>query len=133
MKRIVFGMVLGVCIVSGGAGVLAQNSSHGDIIYGWNLTADGIEIDAPTGGCTTKDSFSTSTSVTSGGEVEIVFHRKDDDNCKGNFPGGVNLLFTWNDIRIPAGSKVKVENPASLARCPFCGSGELVKKTDPRF
>ena len=45
----------------------------------------------------------------------IELHRMYRDTCKGNFPEGLKLQFTWADIKLPKGTNVTVKNRVTSA------------------
>ena len=71
----------------------------------------GIKVTVPTGGCTKKADFAVSSHPVQGGAAQIEFKRLKPDDCKGYFPDGLKLLFTWDDLKLPAGTKLTVANP----------------------
>lgn len=75
----------------------------------------GVNVTVPTGGCTSKTDFEVSTHAGAAGITDVEFRRLNQDTCKGNFPEGVKLQFTWGDLKVPAGTKVAVKNPVETA------------------
>jgi hypothetical protein len=73
----------------------------------------GINVTVPTGGCTKKGDFAVSTRPVTQGAARIEFKRLKPDYCKGNFPEGIKLSFTWDDLKLPAGTKLTVTNPVA--------------------
>ncbi len=73
-------------------------------------TDAGINVTVPTGGCTKKADFQVASQPAAKGEARIEIHRLKSDYCKGNFPDGLKLLFTWDDLKLPAGTKLKLGN-----------------------
>ena len=74
-------------------------------------TPAGITITVSTGGCTKKSDFEVSSSSLKNGEASVEFRRRNRDTCKGNFPDGTKLEFTWGDLKLPQGTKLLVKNP----------------------
>ncbi len=77
--------------------------------------ADGISVTVPTGGCTSKSDFEMSSHMAGDGRAEIEFKRLKPDDCKGNFPRGLKLFFSWNDLKLPAATTLVVKNPVPNA------------------
>jgi hypothetical protein len=73
-------------------------------------TPSGITITVETGGCTKKSDFEVDSSPVKNGEASIEFRRLSEDTCKGNFPDGVKLDFTWADLKLPQGTKFSIKN-----------------------
>jgi hypothetical protein len=73
--------------------------------------ANGISVTVPTGGCTSKSDFEVSSHPAGSGKAEIEFKRLKPDDCKGNFPRGLKLNFSWNDLKLPPGTTLVVKNP----------------------
>lgn len=78
----------------------------------------GINVTVPTGGCTKKADFEVSASQASKGAAKIEIRRLRRDSCKGYFPDGLKLLFTWDDLKLPAGTKLTVANLAPNRSAP---------------
>lgn len=74
-------------------------------------TPAGIDVTVPTGGCTKKADFQVSSSPIENGEAAIEFYRLRRDTCKGNFPDGLKLQFSWAELKLPEGTKLSVRNP----------------------
>ncbi len=70
----------------------------------------GLSVTVPTGGCTAKTDFEVSAQPAPHGAARIEIRRLKDDNCKGNFPAGLKLLFTWSDLKLPSGTRLIVKN-----------------------
>ena len=78
-------------------------------------TDAGINVTVPTGGCTKKADFEVTAHQASQAEAKIEIRRLKRDDCKGNFPDGLKLSFTWDDLKLPAGTKLTVANPGANA------------------
>jgi hypothetical protein len=74
-------------------------------------TAEGIAVTVLTGGCTEKSDFAVSSSPIQNGQASLEFRRLYRDTCKGFFPEGLKLQFTWADLKLPEGTKLTVKNP----------------------
>ncbi len=73
-------------------------------------TDAGLNVTVPTGGCTKKADFEVSAQPPSKGAARIEIRRLKIDYCKGNFPDGLKLSFTWDELKLPAGTKLTVVN-----------------------
>ncbi len=79
-------------------------------------TDAGLSVTVPTGGCTQKSDFEIKASTVSNGGASVEIRRLRKDTCKGNFPEGLKLVFTWDDLKLPANTKLGVKN---LINAPF--------------
>jgi hypothetical protein len=73
-------------------------------------TEAGLNVTVPTGGCTKKADFEVSAQPPSKGPARIEIRRLKNDYCKGNFPDGIKLSFTWDELKLPSGTKLTVAN-----------------------
>ena len=74
-------------------------------------TPAGIAVTVATGGCTKKADFEVSASAAVDGKAAIELHRTKPEHCKGNFPDGLKLQYTWADLNLPEGTQLTVKNP----------------------
>ncbi len=103
-------LMLALVLLAGGRCAAATPSPPEELIAAEPTTA-GITITVPTGGCTSKDDFEVSSSPLKDGQASLEFHRLFRDTCKGNFPDGLKLQFTWAELKLPEGTKLSVKNP----------------------
>src|SRR5262249_19779283 len=73
-------------------------------------TEAGLSVTVPTGGCTQKSDFEITANRLGAGEASVEIRRPRPDHCKGNFPGGAKLEFTWDDLKLPKDTKLVVKN-----------------------
>lgn len=73
-------------------------------------TKDGLTLTVPTGGCTKKSDFEVTASAVQKGAAIIEVRRPVPDVCKGNFPDGLKLAFSWSDLNLPPRTKISVKN-----------------------
>jgi hypothetical protein len=76
-------------------------------------TDAGINVTVPTGGCTKKADFELSSQPPAQGAAKVEIRRLKSDWCKGNFPDGIKFLFSWDDLKLPAGTKLSLANPVA--------------------
>jgi hypothetical protein len=76
-------------------------------------TDAGINVTVPTGGCTKKADFEVSAQPPAQGAAKVEIRRLKSDYCKGFFPDGIKLSFTWEDLKLPAGTKLSLTNPVA--------------------
>ena len=73
-------------------------------------TEGGLSVTVPTGGCTDKADFTISAKRDADGTASVEIKRLKPDDCKGNFPRGLKLLFSWTELKLPAGTKLNVKS-----------------------
>jgi hypothetical protein len=93
-------------------------------VLAFEPTQAGISVTVPTGGCTKKADFEVNSRQPVPGTAQVEFKRLKPDACKGNFPDGIKLTFSWDDLKLPAGTKLTVANP-------MAGQAALVKDARP--
>jgi hypothetical protein len=79
-------------------------------------TEAGLSVTVPTGGCTQKSDFEVTSSGVTRGEASIEIRRLRPDHCKGNFPEGMKLVFTWDDLKLPKDIRLLVKNRINAQR-----------------
>ena len=72
-------------------------------------TEAGLSLKVRTGGCTKKEDFEITAKPSAAG-AEITARRIKPDDCKGNFPGGTVLQFSWADLKLAPGTRLIVAN-----------------------
>jgi hypothetical protein len=88
----------------------------------------GINVTVPTGGCTKKADFEASASQASKGAAKIEIRRLRRDSCKGYFPDGLKFSFTWDDLKLPPGTKLTVANLAPSRSAPLQATAKVSRK-----
>ena len=83
-------------------------------VYGWRETAEGdLVVRVRSGGCTDKDSFELE--ITGGPEggwrFDAALHRVEPDHCEANLPDGVELVWTREELYVPASAELRLVNP----------------------
>jgi hypothetical protein len=79
-------------------------------------TEDGLTLTVPTGGCTKKSDFELSSSLVKKGTAVVAVRRPIPDVCKGNFPDGLKLAFSWAELKLPEHTKISLKNAVKKAR-----------------
>ncbi|MFY9643185.1 MAG: hypothetical protein WCD20_14705 [Rhodomicrobium sp.] len=105
-----FALALALVLLARGP-CAAEASSDLDEVMAVEATKTGVTLTVPTGGCTQKADFEVSSSPVTNGQAAVEFRRLFRDTCKGFFPEGLKLDFTWADLKLPEGTKVAVKNP----------------------
>jgi Fe-S cluster assembly iron-binding protein IscA len=94
------------------AGLPAMAAQELEKIISSEPAPTGITVTVATGGCTEKADFQVSSSPGADGKTSIELKRTKADSCKGNFPDGLKLHYTWAELKLPDGTQVAVKNPA---------------------
>ena len=83
-----------------------------EVIKGYTLLEDRIIFRVHTGGCTSKSSFEVEVNkgVTGMPPYMITLFRTVPDPCKGYFPEGIEITFTFEELGIEKGSELLVIN-----------------------
>ncbi|MGP0088685.1 MAG: hypothetical protein ACLPKB_01795 [Xanthobacteraceae bacterium] len=79
-------------------------------------TKDGLTLTVPTGGCTKKSDFELTSSPAKNGAAVVEVRRPIPDTCKGNFPDGLKLAYSWAELKLPKHTKISVKNAVESAR-----------------
>jgi hypothetical protein len=74
-------------------------------------TKAGLTLTVTTGGCTKKSDFEIKSHRLRKRVASIEVHRLAPDTCKGNFPQGMELSFSWTELKVPRNSKILIKNP----------------------
>ena len=94
------------------AGLPAMASQELEKIISSEPAPTGVTITVATGGCTEKADFQVSSSRVADGKATIELRRTKGDTCKGNFPDGLKLHYTWAELKLPEGTQITVKNLA---------------------
>ena len=78
---------------------------------------DGVVFTVPTGGCTSPADFRVAVQRGSG-EAAVTLHRLTPDACKGFFPGGMEIAYSWAELGLPPGSALRIVNRIDPAAQP---------------
>ncbi|WP_018997929.1 hypothetical protein [Hirschia maritima] len=107
---------LGV-LVTGCINVQTGSRGHGDFNYydaasvkGVSVQNGEIAVTVSSNGCTDKDFIDAEVEKDGRSHFEVEFERVRTDHCKAYKPDGVTLVYTFQELGIPAGSTVEIEN-----------------------
>ncbi len=116
------------------AGLPAIASQELEKIISSEPAPTGITVTVATGGCTGKADFQVSSSAVADGKTSIELRRTKADTCKGNFPDGLKLHYTWGELKLPDGTQIMVKNPADpvFGAIPPAMAAAAEVKTAPR-
>jgi len=74
-------------------------------------TKKGLTLTVSTGGCTEKADFQITSHRTGSRVASIEVRRLTPDACKGNFPDGMTLSFSWKELKLPKKTTISIKNP----------------------
>ncbi len=126
LRPFALALSLTLLAASGGSSGASQDL---DRIVSAEPSPTGIAVTVPTGGCTKKADFEVSSSPAGAGKATIELHRTKPDTCKGNFPDGLKLQYTWAELNLPEGTQLSVKNPAELGFGVQAANAEPVRET----
>lgn len=78
-------------------------------------TKSGLTLTVSTGGCTKKSDFEITSHRLRRHVASVEVRRLASDTCKGNFPEGTTLSFSWSELKVPKHSKILIKNPIAHA------------------
>ncbi|PWE17528.1 hypothetical protein DDZ18_07605 [Marinicauda salina] len=83
-------------------------------VYAWRVSPEGdLVVRVRSGGCTNKDSFDLE--VTGGPEggwrFDVALRRVEPDRCEAYLPDGVELVWTREELYVPASAELRLVNP----------------------
>jgi hypothetical protein len=105
-----FALALSLALLAAG-GSPAWAAQEPERIISAEPTPAGIAVTVQTGGCTKKADFEVSAGPVSNGKATVELHRTKPDTCKGNFPDGLKLQYSWAELNLPQGTQLSVTNP----------------------
>lgn len=109
-----FALALPLTLLAAGVGRAATSQELEQVISS-EPTPAGIDVTVATGGCTKKADFEVTSSPAGDGKASVELRRKTPDTCKGNFPDGLKLQYTWGELNLPQGTQLSVKNPVEPA------------------
>jgi hypothetical protein len=74
-------------------------------------TRTGLTVTVSTGGCTEKSDFQITSHRNRSGAASVEVRRLTPDACKGNFPDGMTLSFSWKELKLPKKTTISIKNP----------------------
>jgi hypothetical protein len=104
-----FAFLSSLMLLAAGKPAAASASTIEELVAA-EKTQAGITITVETGGCTKKSDFEVDSSPVKDGEASVEFRRLNEDTCKGNFPDGIKLEFSWAELKLPQGTKLSLRN-----------------------
>lgn len=87
-----------------------QRADLGEPLYAASFTRDGVVVRVNSNGCTKKEDFRAWTERR-GGRPGLRFERVREDRCRALVPGGVDLVFGYEELGIDPRQEVTFVNP----------------------
>jgi hypothetical protein len=106
-------------VATGALGVSASGIAETlERIIDVRVGSDRLTFVVESHGCTRKRDFHVRASRTADGNVLIALRRVRQDDCKGFFRDGQEIVFTRRELGIPAGAAVSLENRVARHESP---------------
>lgn len=80
-------------------------------LYAASVDADGVRVRAASNGCTDVEDFDAKVRRRGDDRFAVRFYREDADYCRALLPDGVELFFAYEDLGLPPGVSVTIDNP----------------------
>lgn len=84
--------------------------SRGEPIFGESVSANGIQVQFQSGGCTGRGSFHVLRRNIDG-VIHLTFERVLPDLCLADFPYGISVLYPFDELGLARGDSFVVTNP----------------------
>lgn len=87
--------------------------SGGGLLYGAEVAVRGpgeVAIVVHSNGCTQKEDFRADTTKEDSNSWRVRFERVKEDNCKALVPEGKRMVWSFQELGVPAGARVVVAN-----------------------
>ncbi len=89
-----------------------QDDPQIESIFNYTIDEHGIGFRVYTGGCTCKKSFNLAQSDSNGGKTtKLTLLRISPDYCKGRFPEGTFVWYSFEELNLRPNSDLQIENP----------------------
>ncbi|MAF57585.1 hypothetical protein [Ponticaulis sp.] len=119
MKLITLAAISGAAFLAAGCviidadsdGYSSHYSSHDDRVYSADVSGDTVTVRVPSNGCTDKSYFEVDVDREDHNTFYVEFEREREDHCRALMPEGVELVYSFSELGIPAGASVVIENP----------------------
>lgn len=90
---------------------------HGRLttLYGAEISprGDEVAIVAPSNGCTNKTHFNPDVDDEGEHRFDVAFRRITEDHCKALVPDGTRIVWSYGELGLPQGARVRVVNRIS--------------------
>ncbi|HBH89350.1 hypothetical protein [Ponticaulis sp.] len=119
MKLLTLAAISGTALLAAGCVIIDADSdgysshyaSHDDRVYSADVSGDTVTVRVPSNGCTDKSYFKVDVDREDHNTFYVEFEREREDHCRGLMPEGVELVYSFSELGIPAGASVVIENP----------------------
>lgn len=97
--------------VFGAAAPLVNAAEQLEPLLAYEVTDEGVSFRVKTGGCTRKEHFRLDPPGTESDHA-IALRRDVPDHCKGNFPEGIEIQFTFEELGLDGSpERIRIFNP----------------------
>lgn len=100
---------------AGRTGFAQSEPAHSEVVLGFRATGDSLRVRVSTGGCTTANDFSFNVERSSG-QAHLTVVRVVPDNCKGDFPEGTEIAFSYEAAGVNPAEHVRLMNRVAPQR-----------------
>ena len=87
-----------------------QQAPQTETIFRYAIGSAGIAFQVNSGGCTDKNSFVVEKSL-DGNQTKLTLVRMVPDYCKARLPGGVIVLYSFEELNLNPRSTFQIDNP----------------------
>jgi hypothetical protein len=107
-------LVIAGAVLASAYGSVALGQSQSTLagpepVLSFRATGDTMRIRVHTGGCTSAENFSLAVERLSG-LAQVTLTRQVPDNCKGNFPEGTEITFSYDAAGLDRADAIRLTN-----------------------
>lgn len=110
-------LMLGGCVIAVSEdGFDSDFDHHADFdrsagsVFGADVTADAVTFRVTSNGCTDQSYFDVDVDRRGEGRYDVTIERREADKCRALLQDGVELTWTFDELRIPEGADVRIGN-----------------------
>jgi hypothetical protein len=96
-------------------GLAQSGPARSEAVLAFRDTGDSLRIRVSTGGCTTANDFNVNVDR-SRGQAHVTLVRVVPDNCKGDFPEGTEIAFSYEAAGVQPAERVQLMNRVAPQR-----------------
>ena len=114
LKKVILGTTLlfSYKILADVIPIFIDSDSHIESIFNYTIDENGIGFRVYTGGCTCKKSFDLIKKDSTDGKLtQLTLVRVSPDHCKGRFPEGTFIWYSFEELNLAPNANLQIENP----------------------
>lgn len=118
MSKCKAGLMIAAAVAATALGSAAFAQSElvrSEAVLSFRTTGDELRVRVGTGGCTTASDFSVNVERVRG-QANVTLTRVVPDNCKGHFPEGTEVAFSYEAAGVQPNERVQLMNRVSPRR-----------------